>query len=106
MGRSREFYTRLPGAVLLQHRPGEFALIGIGKARLGLLARRFLREGAPGFHLEVSAREGADQLYDEVRAAGVQTDGPPRDHSWGDRTFHATDPDGNLIEFDSSLGAA
>jgi catechol 2,3-dioxygenase-like lactoylglutathione lyase family enzyme len=35
--KSLEFYKRVPGAVVQAHRPGTFALLQIGKARLGLL---------------------------------------------------------------------
>jgi catechol 2,3-dioxygenase-like lactoylglutathione lyase family enzyme len=103
--RSREFYARIPGAVMEAHRPGEFALFRIGQARLGLLTRRFLRDGGPGFHVEISTAEGGvDELYEEVRAAGIEPSGPPADRSWGERTFHVTDPDGNLLEFDDRGG--
>jgi lactoylglutathione lyase len=105
--RAREFYQRLPGAVLVDHRPGQFALLQIGKARLGLLTRRYLPAGAPGFHLEISTAAAAvDEAYERVRSAGIQPDGPPTDRGWGERTFHVTDPDGNQIEFDSRLGEA
>jgi lactoylglutathione lyase len=103
--RSRAFYERLPGAVVLSHRPGQFALLQIGKTRLGLLTRRFLAAGAPGFHLEISTEAaGVDELYEHVRSAGLEPDGPPANRAWGERTFHVTDPDGNLVEFDSRLG--
>jgi lactoylglutathione lyase len=102
--RSRDFYLGIPGAQLLHERGDEFALLQIGKARLGLLNRRVLRDGGPGFHMEIStAATGVDDLYERVRAAGIETDGPPRDRPWGERTFHATDPDGNVVEFDSNL---
>lgn len=103
--RSRDFYLAIPGAKLLSQRGDEFALMQIGRTKLGLLNRRFLRAGGPGFHLEVStSTAGVDRLYDHVRAAGIEPDGPPRDRSWGERTFHAIDPDGNMVEFDSRLG--
>ena len=103
--RSRDFYLRIPGAVLVDHRPGDFALLQIGGARLGLLTTRYLRGGGPGFHMEISTSSDAvDALYEQVRAAGIEPDGPPADRSWGERTFHVTDPDGNLIEFDSRGG--
>jgi catechol 2,3-dioxygenase-like lactoylglutathione lyase family enzyme len=105
--RSRAFYECLPGAVLVNHRPGQFALLQIGRTRLGLLTSRFLPPGAPGFHLEISTgASGVDALYDAVRAAGLEPEGSPTNRSWGERTFHVTDPDGNLIEFDSRLGDA
>jgi lactoylglutathione lyase len=103
--RSRDFYLGIPGAQLLHERGDEFALLQIGGARLGLLNRRVLRAGGPGFHMEISTSATAvDDLYERVRAAGIEPDGPPRDRPWGERTFHATDPDGNLVEFDSRLG--
>lgn len=102
--RSRDFYLRIPGAVLVQHRPGEFALVRIGEQQLGLLAASVLPEGSPGFHMEISAtRSDVDALYEQVRAAGIEPDGPPADRWWGERTFHVADPDGNTIEFDSRL---
>ena len=102
--RSRDFYLGIPGAQLLHERGDEFALLQIGRTRLGLLNRRVLRKGGPGFHMEISTSEsGVDELYEQVRAAGIEPDGPPRSRSWGERTFHATDPDGNLVEFDSRL---
>jgi uncharacterized glyoxalase superfamily protein PhnB len=38
-----------------------------------------------------------------LRDAGIEPDGPPANRSWGERTFHVSDPDGNRIEFDSQL---
>jgi catechol 2,3-dioxygenase-like lactoylglutathione lyase family enzyme len=103
VARSRDFYLRIPGAVLLAERPGAFALVGIGDGRLGLLNRQFLPAGAPGFHIEIStSADDVDALYESVREAGIQTDDQPADRPWGERTFHATDPDGNRLEFDST----
>ncbi len=102
--RSRDFYLGIPGAELVHQRGDEFALLRIGRSHLGLLNRRFLRDGGPGFHMEIStSADGVDALYDRVREGGIEPTGPPRDRPWGERTFHATDPDGNLVEFDSSL---
>lgn len=103
--RSRDFYMRIPGAVLLQHRPGEFALLQFGAGRLGLLTNRYVGgAGGPGFHVELSASlAGVDSVYEQVRANGIEPQEAPTDRSWGERTFHVSDPDGNLIEFDSRL---
>jgi len=38
--RSVEFYRRLPGAAVLFHLPGRFAMLRLGAGRLGLLADR------------------------------------------------------------------
>lgn len=91
--RSCEFYARLPGAVLVAHRPGVFALFRIGKAHLGLLQSK-----TTGLHLEVSTPD-LDKFYDRLVAAGVEPVGAPRERPWGERTFNVRDPDGNLIEF-------
>jgi catechol 2,3-dioxygenase-like lactoylglutathione lyase family enzyme len=91
--RSCEFYKRIPGAVLEAHRPGEFALFRIGGAHLGLLQSK-----KTGLHLEVGTAD-VDQFHAALEAAGVETQGAPRDRPWGERTFNVRDPDGNLIEF-------
>lgn len=91
--RSRAFYQRMiPTAVLEHHRPGEFALLRIGHAALGLLAF-----GAPDFHLEIST-DDVDLLHQELIARGLEPLGPPQDRHWGERTFDVLDPDGNRVE--------
>lgn len=97
VGRSLEFYGRIPGATVEVHRPGRFALLRIGQARLGLLG-----VGAAGqFHLEIGTSD-LDAAYEEVRRAGIEPEGPPKD-SWGDRSFLVKDPDGYWVEFDAGL---
>lgn len=94
--RSLEFYQRIPGATLEHHRPGAFALLQIGTARLGLLAI-----GAPGFHLEISTSD-VDGLHDLLSQAGMRPLGAPEDRPRGERTFDVLDPDGNRLEFAGS----
>ena len=91
--RSLEFYRRIPDAELEHHRPGEFALLRIGRAHLGLLAF-----GAPSFHIEISA-DDVDALHATLTGVGMQPEGPPEDRHWGERTFDVIDPDGNRVEF-------
>ena len=90
--RSREFYERLPGLSLQHHRPGQFALFQIGDTLLGLL------QLGSGFHLEL-VTDDLDALHAELLSRGIEPKGPPRDRSWGERTFIVADPDGNQIEF-------
>lgn len=90
---SREFYERIPGAVLESHRPGEFALFRIGKAHLGLLQSKNV-----GLHLEVNTPD-LDGFHAALVAAGVEPVSAPHDRPWGERTFNVRDPDGNMIEF-------
>ncbi len=103
--RSKRFYARLPGAVLIQERPGRFVQFQFGSGRLGLLSASSTRADGPGFHIEMSAPAGAvDTVYEQVRGAGIEPDGPPVDRPWGERAFRVTDPDGNRLEFDSYGG--
>src|SRR5262249_56258678 len=87
------FYLGLRGVVLEHHRPGEFALLRIGEAWLGLI-----QLGARGFHLELTTPD-LDRLYAHLRRKGLKPGGPPKERSWGERTFLLIDPDGNRIEF-------
>ena len=90
---SRDFYLRIPGVVLEDHRPGQFALLRIGDALLGLL-----RLGAPGFHLELTTPD-LDGLHAHLRQVGLEPKGPPKVQNWGERAFLVVDPDGNCLEF-------
>src|SRR2546430_16826069 len=90
VARSRDFYLGIPGARLLHERGDEFALLQIGRARLGLLNRRFLRAGGPRLPMEgstVAPRGG--ELYERVRAARLQPDRPPPGPPRGGRTVPA-----------------
>ena len=89
--RSLEFYRRLPGAAVLFHLPGRFAMLRLGDGRLGLLA-----DQKRHFHveLEVSDLETAAQ---DLRRLGFEVEGPTR-RSWGEQDVLVTDPDGNLLE--------
>ncbi len=72
--------------------------------QLGLSAASVLAPGAPRFHIEIStSASDLDALYAKVQGGGIEPDERPQDRGWGEQTFHAADPDGNLIEFDSRL---
>jgi catechol 2,3-dioxygenase-like lactoylglutathione lyase family enzyme len=109
--RSREFYARLPGAALIAHRRGDFALFRIGNGRLGLLRRSLLDPAAvaaaygeevsqaiPAFHVEIESPD-LEATYAGLVEAGVPTQGPPRRRPWGETDFVIQDPDGNRLEF-------
>ena len=59
--RSLEFYRRLPGASLMFHMTGRFALLRIGQGRLGLL-----KDDKRPFHLEVDCPD-LDATYAQLR---------------------------------------
>ncbi|HZO87507.1 MAG TPA: VOC family protein [Chthonomonadaceae bacterium] len=90
--RSVQFYSRIPGAVLVHHRPGQFALFQFGKGCLGLL------QVGGGFHAELETAD-LDAMYAQLRAAGIEPESPPAKRPWGETDFLVKDPDGNLLEF-------
>ena len=92
--RSLEFYAKVPEARVLTHRPGVFAMVQIGKARVGLLARA----QSLGFHLEIETAD-LDAMYAHLQAAGIEPETPPQKRPWGEVDFTVTDPDGNAVEF-------
>ena len=53
------------------------------------------------FHIEMDAPD-LQGLYEHLRAAGIEPDGPPTKRSFGRTNFRVHDPDGNIIEFDSN----
>ena len=93
--RCLEFYRRLPGAAVVFHLPGQFALLRLGQGRLGLLADR----GRP-FHVELEVPD-LDAAAAALRALGIEIDGPT-ERRWGERDVLAKDPEGNLLEFAAS----
>ena len=97
LARSVEFYSRIPGAEMLVHRPGMFAMFRMGAGRLGLLQANLPRP----FHVELEVPD-LDAMYQELKQAGVEPESPPTDRPWGERDFHVIDPDGNILEFDSA----
>lgn len=72
--RSLAFYTRLPGVSVEFHQPCLFAMLRIGKGRLGLLQR-----AAGRFHVELET-DDLGGLYEAVRQAGIEPKGPPVRH--------------------------
>ena len=89
---SLDFYSRLPGASVLFHLPGRFALLGIGSGRLGLLCDQKRK-----FHVEIDC-DDLDSTCAQLKELGIDADGPTT-RPWGMRDATITDPDGNLVEF-------
>jgi catechol 2,3-dioxygenase-like lactoylglutathione lyase family enzyme len=91
--RSLEFYRRIPGAQVIFHRPGGFALLAVGSGRLGLLQASF-----GSTHIEFDVQD-VDALYLQLKAAGFPVEEPPMQKSWGEYDFTLHDPDGHCLEF-------
>ena len=95
---SLEFYSKLPGIQVVIHRPGVFALIRIGTGRLGLLQQPL----AAPFHLEFETTGTLETLSQQLREAGMDHVKKPAQKQWGEFDFTVRDPDGNMLEFDST----
>jgi catechol 2,3-dioxygenase-like lactoylglutathione lyase family enzyme len=90
--RSLTFYRELPGAEVLYHLPGRFALLKFGPGRLGLLTDQKRQ-----FHVEFEVPD-LDAAVVALRERGVEADGPTM-RPWGERDVLVQDPDGYLLEF-------
>ena len=94
---SLAFYERLPGAVVVFHLPGRFALLRFGAGRLGLLA-----DQQRPFHIEFQVPD-LDMAAAQLQELGLAVDGPT-ERKWGERDILVKDPDGNLLEFGTAQG--
>jgi catechol 2,3-dioxygenase-like lactoylglutathione lyase family enzyme len=94
--RSLAFYKVIPGVEEIAHRPGEFALLSVGKGLIGLL-----KYGAT--HVEFGTSD-VDGLYQHLKEVGFPVEGAPSQKPWGEYTFTVHDPDGHVLEFDDSHG--
>ena len=96
--KSVAFYSKLPGAQMIMHRTGHFAKFKIGEGHIQVVG---LPPEEKSFHIEMDAPD-LQGLYEHLRAAGIEPDGPPTKRSFGRTNFRVHDPDGNIIEFDSN----
>lgn len=98
--KSLAFYRQFPGAAVMFHLPGRFALLRIGSGRLGLLC-----DQKRPMHLEIDCPD-LDATYARFQELGIATEGPPSVKPWGMRDFLLLDPDGNLVECGQEQGGA
>ncbi len=98
---SLEFYRHLPGAKVVVHRPGEFAMLRIGYGRLGLLQTAGADEPNAGFHIELEAPDLA-AIYEDLRNLDIEPESPPQERPWGDVNFRIVDPDGNVVQLNAA----
>ena len=96
--KSVAFYSKLPGAQMIMHRPGKFAKFKIGDGHVQVVG---LPPEEKSFHIEMDAPD-LQGLYDQLKASGIEPDGPPTKRFFGRTNFRVHDPDGNIIEFDSN----
>ena len=113
------FYRDVMGfPVLWGDENGTYADFNVGEHKLALFYREpmAVEVGAPK---PIPRQEGqdtvclifvvedVDQVYEGLRAKGLQTLNKPHDRpDWGIRCFHFRDPDGNLVEINRDFGVA
>lgn len=50
--------------------------------------------------------DDVDAEYEQMVSSGVDTDGPPRDNPWGDRSFTVVDPNGIALHIHQTIEPA
>ena len=96
--KSVDFYSKLPGAQMIMHRTGQFAKFKIGEGHVQVVG---IPPEEKSFHIEMDAPD-LQGLYEHLKAAGIEPDGPPTKRFFGRTNFRVHDPDGNIIELDSN----
>ncbi len=95
LSRTRQFYEQL-GALFEGGPHGGILSASLGGTRL------VFEEGSKRSHEEGVALlfdiPDADAFHSELRQAGLNVEGPPKDEPWG-RQLNVRDPDGHLIAF-------
>lgn len=100
MAAAVSFYEALGATVLHGSRDGDWVLLRLGEARIGLLAHPPNPEQDEGaVELNFEATEPLDQLEDRLRAAGVTIARPTTDEGFG-RQLQLAGPDGLLVKID------
>lgn len=100
MAASVEFYERLGGKVVHGSRDGDWVLLDVGGAQIGLLAHPPNPDQNEGVvELNFEAVEPLDGIEDRLRAAGVAITRPTSDEGFG-RQLQISTPDGLLVKID------
>lgn len=104
--RSIDFYSGKLGLNVEWNSVPAFAMLRVGAGTIGLLAfAEASKEGVESssaaqkmaIHVEFTA-DHLDELYEELKAKGVEFHTPPHDEPW-ERSMTAFDPDGYAVEF-------
>jgi predicted enzyme related to lactoylglutathione lyase len=102
MAAAVSFYEALGASVVQGSRDGDWVLLSLGEARIGLLAHPPNPEQGEGaVELNFEATEPLDRFEDRLRAAGVRITSPATDAVFG-RQLQVTSPDGLLVKINES----
>jgi catechol 2,3-dioxygenase-like lactoylglutathione lyase family enzyme len=96
--KSVAFYSKFPGGELIIHRPGQFAKFKFGGGHIQVVG---IPSQEKSFHVELDTPD-LQALYEHLKAAGIEPDGPPKLQAFGRTQFRVRDPDGNILEFDTT----
>lgn len=100
MAASVTFYEQLGASVVHGSRDGDWVLLRLGDARIGLLAHPPNPEQDEGtVELNFEATEPLEQLEARMRAGGVTIARPTTDEGFG-RQLQLSTPDGLLLKID------
>lgn len=100
---SCRYYSRLPGFRLAHGGPaGRFTSFEVG-SDMYLNLELAQSAGAPDFGRIIFHVDDVDGLYRHMKSdsllSGATIEGEPKDAPWGERFFHARDPDGYQLSF-------
>lgn len=108
VSRAKAFYCDILGFKIKYEAEGfvdlETETVPLGLMEIGVAANLFgsshiSPNQAEQCRLELSANVGnVDEVYQNLKARGVEFIQPPTDRPWGQRTADFKDPDGNLWE--------
>jgi len=98
MARAVRFYRLLELPIAHGGEEASFTSFRVGANFLNLIVAPAAREWGWWGRLILYDPE-VDALYARLVAAGIRPDTAPRDAPWGERYFHATDPDGHELSF-------
>lgn len=87
------------GLVSLQH-PRSGLAVGFQRP---LADERPFRGHGLAYGIEV---DDVDAEYERIATSGVDTDGPPRDNPWGNRSFTLVDPNGIALHIHQTIEPA
>lgn len=95
------FYTEIMGMEVLSRASENLVYLTCGNDNLSLSRAKSDRQGRSCFDhygFIVDTREELDRWFAYMKSAGVPLLDEPHDHADGARSFHCTDPAGNVIQ--------
>ena len=98
MARAVSFYRLLELPIAHGGEDASFTSFRAGENFLNLILQPPTRQWA-GWGRLIFYHQDVDALYAKLVAAGFRPDSAPRDAEWGERFFHASDPDRHELSF-------